>query len=261
MSKLTPLPAATVTLVRDGAQGLEVLMMKRNLQSAFVPGRYVFPGGAVDRADAAGEVYARCMGLDDTAASRRLGVAADGLAYWIAAIRESFEEAGLLLARAEGGQPVERAQAAELARHRKAVAAGELAFDALLRDAGLTLALDELVYFAHWITPVGSPRRYDTRFFIARAPAGQEPVHDNEETIESVWVSPRAGVERYREGKFKLMTPTIHTLRLFATYETAAALIDAMHALPDVPTIAPRIAQDGRRVMPGEPGYDELAAG
>ena len=257
MPDITPLPAATVTLVRDGPQGLEVLMMKRNLQSAFVAGKYVFPGGAVDRADTADGVYARCTGLDDEAASRRLGVPAHGLAYWIAAIRESFEEAGLLLARAATGEPIGHAQATELSRHRKSVADGDLAFEALLHDAGLKLAVDELVYFSHWITPAGAPRRYDTRFFIAHAPAGQEPVHDNEETIESVWVSPRAGVERFREGTFKLMTPTIHTLRLFAGYESAAALLDAMRALPDVPTIAPRIAKDGRRVMPGEPGYEE----
>ena len=257
MPDITPLPAATVTLVRDGPQGLEVLMMKRNLQSAFVAGKYVFPGGAVDRADTANGVYARCTGLDDESASRRLGVAEHGLAYWIAAIRESFEESGLLLARTATGQPVGHAQAFALARHRKAVADGELAFDALLNDAGLKLAVDELVYFSHWITPAGAPRRYDTRFFIAQAPAGQEPVHDNEETIESVWVSPRVGVEQFRQGTFKLMTPTIHTLRLFASYDSATALIDAMRALPDVPTIAPRIAKDGRRIMPGEPGYEE----
>ncbi len=260
MADLTPLPAATVTLVRDGPQGLEVLMMKRNLQSGFVPGKYLFPGGAVDKADAANGVYARCTGLDDETASRRLGVPAHGLAYWIAAIRESFEEAGLLLARAATGQPVGHAQATELSRHRKAVADGELAFEALLHDAGLQLAVDELVYFSHWITPAGAPRRYDTRFFIAQAPAGQEPAHDNEETIESIWVSPRAGVERYGAGTFKMLTPTIHTLRLFAGYESAAALIDAMRALPDVPTIAPRIGKDGRRIMPGEPGYDEAGA-
>jgi hypothetical protein len=117
------------------------------------------------------------------------------------------------------------------------------------------------VYFAHWITPPGAPRRYDTRFFVAPAPVGQEPMHDNEEMIESVWMSPREGVERYHAGTFKLMTPTIHTLRQFAGYETTDALLAGMRALPNVPTIAPRIAKDGRRVLPGEPGYDELAAG
>jgi len=259
MAELTPLPAATVTLVRDGAQGLEVLMMKRNMQSAFVPGRYLFPGGSVDPGDGLADIYAHCTGLTDETASSRLGLESGGLAYWVAAIRESFEESGLLLAHSENGVPISHEQAAELAQHRKAVATGQLAFDTLLRDAGLNLEVASLVYFAHWITPRGSPRRYDTRFFVAHAPAGQEPVHDNEEMTESVWISPPEAVERHRTGKFKLMTPTIHTLRQFAEYATADALLAGMRALPDVPTIAPRISKDGRRLMPGEAGYDELA--
>ncbi len=260
MTKLTPLPAATVTLIRDGAQGLEVLMMKRNMQSGFVPGRYLFPGGAVDAADAHRDIYTRCKGLDDATASKRLGTASGGLAYWVGAIRESFEESGLLLAHTEDGKPIAHARAAELAQHRNAVAKGELAFDTLLRNEGLALEVDALVYFAHWITPPGAPRRYDTRFFAAYAPAGQEPAHDNEETIESVWMSPREGVERHEAGTFKLMTPTIHTLRLFAKYTTADELLTALRALPDVPCMAPRIDKTGRRLLPGEPGYNELPA-
>jgi 8-oxo-dGTP pyrophosphatase MutT (NUDIX family) len=260
MTAITPAPAATVTLVRDGSQGLEVLMMRRNLQSVFVPGKYVFPGGSVDRADAAPGIYARCAGIDDTTASGRLGLAADGLAYWIAAIRESFEEAGLLLAHDAAGEPVASARATALARHRKAVAAGELSFDTLLRDEDLKLGTGDLVYFSHWITPVGAPRRYDTRFFVARAPTGQDPVSDNDETIESIWVRPQEGVARYEEGTFKMLTPTIHTLRLFADFDSTDRLLDAMRAVGDVPAILPRIARDGRRLMPGDPGYEEAAA-
>src|SRR3954469_21477794 len=147
MSSLIPLPAATVTLVRDGAQGLELLMMKRNLQSAFVPGRYLFPGGSVEPSDAYADVYAHCTGLDEETASKRLGVESGGLAYWVAAIRECFEESGLLLAHGEGGKQVAHEVAAALAQHRKAIADNTLAFDALLRDEGLTLEVDRLVYF------------------------------------------------------------------------------------------------------------------
>lgn len=258
MAPLIPLPAATVTLVRDGSQGFEVLMMKRNEKSAWVPGRYLFPGGSVEPSDGLADIYAHCRGLTDAEASSRLGIASGGLAYWVAAIRESFEESGLLLAHDEEGKPVASEHAAELAQHRKAVAAGELPFDELLRDEGLMLEADALVYFAHWITPPGSPRRYDTRFFVACAPAGQEAVHDNDEMIESTWMSPRECVTRYKAGEMKLMTPTIHTLKLFAKYETADALLNAMRALPDVPCIAPRIAPSGRRVLPGEPGYEDL---
>ena len=110
MAKLIPLPAATVTLVRDGAQGLEVLMMKRNEKSAFVPGRYLFPGGAVDTSDGLADIHARCTGLNDETASKRLGIQSGGLAYWVAAIRESFEESGLLLAYGENGACVSHEQ-------------------------------------------------------------------------------------------------------------------------------------------------------
>ncbi|MDB5808866.1 MAG: hypothetical protein JWN94_988 [Betaproteobacteria bacterium] len=260
MAILTPLPAATVTLVRDGEQGLEVLMMKRNMQSAFVPGRYLFPGGHVDPTDGLADIYSHCMGLDDAAASMRLGIESGGLAFWVAAIRECFEESGLLLAHGENGKPIAHERAAKLAQYRKAVAAGDHPFDTLLRDEGLTLEVDSLVYFAHWITPPGAPRRYDTRFFVAHAPAGQEAVHDNEEMTESVWINPRDGVERHKAGTFKLMTPTIHSLKLFAKYETADSLLAAMRVLPNVPRIAPRIDPSGRRVLPGEPGYDALPA-
>lgn len=258
MPALTPLPAATVTLVRDGEQGLEVLMMKRNEKSAFVPGRYLFPGGAVDPTDGYPDIYSRCNGMDDATASKRLGVQSGGLAYWVAAIRECFEESGLLLAHGEGGKQVAHGVAAELAQHRKSVADNRLSFDALLREEGLTLEVDSLVYFAHWITPPGAPRRYDTRFFVAYAPPGQEAVHDNEEMVESVWMNPRDGVARHKAGDFKLMTPTIHTLKTFAKYDTADELLRSLRALPDVPCIAPRIDTSGRRVLPGEPGYDEL---
>ena len=198
MAKLIPLPAATVTLVRDGAQGLEVLMMKRNEKSAFVPGRYLFPGGAVDTSDGLSDIHARCTGLNDETASKRLGIQSGGLAYWVAAIRESFEESGLLLAYGENGACVSHERAAELAQHRKSVADNRMSFDTLMRDEGLSLSVDALVYFAHWITPPGAPRRYDTRFFAAYAPEGQDPVHDNQEMIESVWMSPRDGVARHK---------------------------------------------------------------
>ncbi len=256
---VTPAPAATVTLVRDGAEGLEVLMMRRNLQSAFVPGKYVFPGGSVDRADTDAAVYACCKGLDDAAASERLGIPAHGLAYWIAAIRESFEEAGLLLACDDSGRTATQQQVAALARHRKAVEDGTLPFDALLREEGLRMATDALVYFSHWITPVGAPRRYDTRFFVTRGPNGQEAVSDFGETIESVWVRPRDGVARFEAGDYKMLTPTIHTLRLFAAHDSADALIETLRAVGKVPAIQPRVARDGRRLMPGDPGYEEAA--
>ena len=172
MSEKTPMvprPAATVTLVRDAPGGFEVLMMQRNFQSVFVPGAYVFPGGALDAHDASDNIAALCTGLTDAEASRKLGVRSGGLAYWVAAIRESFEEAGILLACDELGDIVTLDDAVRAERfhaYRQRVEHGEHPLSEMLREEGLKLPLQRMTYFSHWITPVGAPRRYDTRFFL-----------------------------------------------------------------------------------------------
>jgi len=260
MSELTPVPAATVTLVRDGKHGLEVLMMQRNLQSAFVPGNYVFPGGAVDDQDATPDTSDLCAGLDDAGASKALGIGCGGLAYWVAAIRESFEESGLLLAYESGGNIVELIRDDVIERfsvHRRAVDEGNRSLAAIMREEGLRIAVDQLVYFSHWITPVGAPRRYDTRFFVAEAPLAQASLHDNRETISHVWIHPGAALDQHRAGGFKMRTPTVRTLEQFASFEHAASLLKAMRAQRDVPAILPRISKDGRRLLPGDAGYED----
>jgi len=258
--EMTPVPSATVTLVRDGRHGLEVLMMQRNLQSVFVPGNYVFPGGAVDEQDAAPDASELCAGLDDVQASAALGIAAGGLAYWVAAIRESFEEAGLLLAYAPGGGIVELIRDDMIERfsaHRRAVDEGGRSLAAIVREEGLRIAVDQLVYFSHWITPVGAPRRYDTRFFVAEAPPAQAPLHDNRETISHVWIHPGAALDRHRAGGFKLRFPTERTLEQCVSFDHVASLLKAMRAQRSVPAILPRIGKDGRRLLPGDAGYEE----
>ena len=259
---MTPVPAATVTLVRDSDAGPEVLMLQRNFQSGFMPGMYVFPGGALDAADDSPEARARCAGLDDPAASSVLKLERGGLAYWVAAIRESFEEAGILLACDAGGGMVALSEAAGIERfrvHRQALNAGEQEFIALLVRENLRLPADRLVYFSHWITPLGAPRRYDTRFFVARAPDAQDALHDNLETIDHVWVRPRSALDAHRRGKFNLRTPTLRTLELFAQFAAVDELIAAMRAQSEVPTILPRIAKNGQRMLPGDPGYEDAA--
>lgn len=256
---LVPRPAATVTLVRDAPGGFEVLMMQRNFQSVFMPGMHVFPGGAVDRHDHSSEIAALCVGLDDEAASRKLGIANGGLAYWVAAIRESFEEAGILLACDERGELVTLDDAERAERfhaYRRRVEHGEHPLSEMLNGEGLRLPLEQMTYFSHWITPVGAPRRYDTRFFIAVAPAAQQPLHDNRETINHVWVRPAEALSLNKQKKFDMRTPTLHTLRLFAEHDCVASLINRMQALGDIPVIEPRIAKNGRRVLPGDPEYE-----
>ncbi len=264
MTRVVPaLPAATVTLVRDTPGGVEVLLLQRNFQSGFMPGMFLFPGGALDAGDCAPAVLARCAGLDDKTASATLGLPQGGLSYWAAAIRESFEEAGVLLAYDENGALVNPGDAGHAARfdaYRRQFNAGEHALAAMLEPEGLHLAVDRLTYFGHWITPVGAPRRYDTRFFAAVAPEGQRAAADNVEAIHHVWMRPREAVERHRSGEFKMRTPTIRTLEQFLPFDSPEALIAALRAQNTIPTIQPHIGADGERLLPGDPGYDEVAA-
>ena len=263
MAPVPALPAATVTLLRDTADGLEVLMLQRNHQSGFMPGMFLFPGGGLDPGDQHAAVVSRCQGLDDGAASAALGLQSGGLAYWAAAIRESFEEASVLLAYGEDGELVNpgHAEGSErYAEYRRKLNAGEEdVLVQMLEQEKLRLATDRLTYFSHWITPVTAPRRYDTRFFAAVAPADQEAAPDNVEAIHHVWVRPSEAVERHRAGEFNMRTPTIRTLELFAPYETADALIAHLRSLRDIPAILPRIGTTGKRLLPGDPGYEAMS--
>ena len=257
---VTAMPSATVTIVRHAPRGIEVLMMRRNLKSGFVPGMYVFPGGGLDDTDLMFKNNGLCDCLDDAVASATLGIAADGLAYWVAAIREAFEESGLLLARNRAGGIIaldETETAARFSEHRRRLNAGAADFAALLLAENLRLAADQLTYFAHWITPVSAPRRYDTRFFMAEAPEGQEPFQDERETIGTAWISPAEALSLHQRGEFEMRTPTVRTLETFADYDDVASLRRGLGGKGDVRAMLPRIARDGRRILPGEPGYEE----
>lgn len=256
------LPAATVTIVRNAAGGgIDVLMMRRNLKSGFVPGMYVFPGGGLDEADHDFCGNGLCPCLEDAAASAMLGVAAGGLAYWAAAIREAFEEAGLLLARDREGRPLslaDRSTAERFDSHRRNLNAGSIGFNAMVQGEGLQLAADHLTYFAHWITPVTAPRRYDTRFFMAEVPEGQEPMHDDGETIAATWIRPAEALALHKRGEFEMRTPTVRTLETFADCTSVDSLRRSLVSIQgNVRALLPRIGKDGRRYLPGEPGYEE----
>lgn len=260
--EVTPLPAATVTLVRDAAGGLEVLLLQRSFRSGFMPGVHVFPGGGLDPGDASDQAHERSAGPGDPEASRMLGIERGGLAYFIAAIRESFEEAGILLAYGDGGGIVDLyGEAAERYRaHRRALDQGRSGLGEIARAENLRLATDQLVYFSHWITPVGAPRRYDTRFFLAVTPQHQEAEHDNREAIAHAWLRPSEALERYRRQEIKLRTPTIKTLELFAQFAGVESLMNALRAQGPIPALLPRISRDGRNLLPGDPGYEEAGA-
>jgi 8-oxo-dGTP pyrophosphatase MutT (NUDIX family) len=257
--------AATVMLVRDGNAGLEVFMMRRTLNAAFVGGFYVFPGGAIDGADRATEMAQFCVGLDDAVASERLGVRAGGLASWIAAIRECFEEAGVLLAAGPSGDVVrfdDPATEERFEAYRRAVHDGSLRLVDLCAQEGLRLITSDIGYVSHWITPVGEPRRFDTRFFVARAPEQQEPLHDDRETIASLWVRPQDALDRAAAGELSMITPTMKNLEFLLPHATAAEALAAAAAVKHPPAIQPRLVMDDGRVvgvaLPDDPGFDEL---
>jgi 8-oxo-dGTP pyrophosphatase MutT (NUDIX family) len=258
--------AATVMLLREGEGGLEVFMRRRTLAAVFAGGLFVFPGGRVDPADAMPAVAAVCRGLDDETASARLGIASGGLAFWIGAIRECFEEAGVLLAAGPDGGTVrfdtsETAQRFTWYRHR--IHDGELGLVELCAAEGLHLTVGELGYVAHWITPVGERRRFDTRFFVARAPGAQEPLHDDTETIDSRWVRPRDALERNRAGELALLPPTEASLEFLAPFESAGAVLAHAVDMAPPPPILPKARLDraGRVlgvVLPADPRYPTL---
>lgn len=265
MTERTEVPlrdAATVLLLRDGFEGLEVFMLERNLRSDFAGGAYVFPGGAVDPADRAADLDGLCEGRSDADASRRLGVDGGGLAYWVAAIRESFEEAGVLLAYDAAGAIVDLDDVAgteRWAEHRAAVDKGARRLIEVCQAEDLRLAVDGMHYFGHWITPEGAPRRYDTRFFLAAAPTRQTPLHDDRETIAHEWIRPADGLARVQARELTMMPPTTASLRAISQFDTAADALAAATEITRVPAICPRvIAIDGgvRIVLPGDRGYD-----
>jgi 8-oxo-dGTP pyrophosphatase MutT (NUDIX family) len=227
---------ATVMLVRDGHHDdhpLEVFMLRRHPRTAF-GSVHVFPGGVVDAADHARGLDAYCPGLTDPEASAQLGVTRGGRAYWVAAIRESFEEAGVLLARRADGEPLrfdhhEDVQA-RFDQHRRALHAGRRSLVDVLEAEDLLLAVDEVRYFAHWITPEGEPKRFDTRFFLARAPEGQAYAHDDAELIGSEWVRPQDALERHQAGDFPMIGPTIVSLQDIGRFATS----DQLFGSPDL---------------------------
>jgi glyoxylase-like metal-dependent hydrolase (beta-lactamase superfamily II)/8-oxo-dGTP pyrophosphatase MutT (NUDIX family) len=258
--KLTPRPAATIVLLRDGAQGPEVFMLRRTLEAKFVAGAYVFPGGKVDTADGDARIASRVAGLTDAEASRRLGLPAGGLAYWVAAARECFEEAGILLAVDAAGRRVDPARAEALGHLRARLNAGELPFAEFLEREDLYLPADDMAWLAHWITPVGRPRRFDARFFVALAPPGQDGSHDEGETIANVWIRPRDALERASRGEIELVFATQNTLGDLSRFTNAAEAFAHVQTIEvELNAACWGLASDGakslhRRSDPADPG-------
>ncbi len=250
-------PAATLVLTRDTDNGIEVLLLQRTWDAVFLPGYYVFPGGAVNAQEPEGRAHV--VGVEDADISQTMSLDEGGADYMLAAVRECFEEAGILLAQDASGQLV----GADHGVHseRMALFQEEISLAQLCAKHGLTVPLDRLAYLSHWVTPPGPPRRFDTRFFVAVAPEGQVASHDGTETIDHVWIAPAQALEEHRAGARLLGLPTIRTLRVLSEFGTTGELMRYAHAnppaaFPDQPWPAVR---KGKPVMlePNAPAYDE----
>ncbi len=234
---VAPRPASTMLLLRDGPDGMQVFMVVRHHQIDFASGALVFPGGSVDRSDhelaTRREFCGDCTGLDEASIAFRIG-----------ALRETFEESGILLARAKGSQALVSADVADelAAKHRVALNEGKVSFAEVLSEAKLTLALDLLVPYAHWITPAGMPKRFDTHFFIAVAPADQVGSHDGHESVDSVWVTPQEALDGAASGRFTVIFPTERNIYKLARHSSAEAALHAARTTPIV-TVLPVVTR------------------
>ncbi len=251
---LIPRDAATVMLVRDAPE-LEVFMLRRNHDSVWIAGASLFPGGAVDDHDRDESWATRSRSWTDERASRALGLAGGGLGFFVGAIRETFEEAGVLLAHDRHGRPVDGGTE-ELHSERDALNAGQTDFAGVVARHDLVLATDELQVFSHWVTPPGGPRRYDTWFFVAPAPPGRYR-HDEVELIESAWVRPAAALAAADEGTIDLILPTRRNLEAMARFDAAGELLDAARRgnEPDADGCVQMVTESsaGRRIaLPGD---------
>ncbi|KAA1172778.1 MBL fold metallo-hydrolase [Marinobacter salinexigens] len=252
-------PAATLILVRDTNAGIEVLLLQRTWEAVFMPGYFVFPGGAVDQSESAAREHV--LGLDEQQISRTMSLDEGGADFMLAAVRECFEEAGILLAVDAQGKAVGASHGVHT--DRDSVFRGELSLAQVCQRHGLSIPLDRLAYLSHWTTPPGPPRRFDTRFFVATAPEGQVASHDGNETIDHVWINPAQALEDHRSGRRLFGRPTIKTLRVLSSFSSTDELMRYAHANPPeaVPDKEWPALRKGKPVMlePGSPAYDEVA--
>jgi 8-oxo-dGTP pyrophosphatase MutT (NUDIX family) len=247
------IPAATILIVRDGVEGMEVFMVKRHHQIDFVAGALVFPGGKTNKGDLDAALDEFADGISAWSGAMR-GIAAT-------AIREAFEESGILFARDNATGHIvgsERLQALQPYRH--ALEKGEKTLLDMLRAENLRLACDELVHFAHWVTPKNMPKRFDTHFFLARAPAGHAGRHDGRESVDSIWIRPQDAIADRK--KWNVIFPTkLNLMKLAASSTVTAAMAAARATVPL--TVEPWVeaGPDGNILrIRDDAGYEQTSA-
>ncbi|RLA17109.1 MAG: hypothetical protein DRQ60_02855 [Gammaproteobacteria bacterium] len=235
--------ASTVILLRDSDDGPELFMLERNVKSEFVGGVFVFPGGAVDDEDSHEQLEQLTTGLSDAVASGRVGRAHGGLGFWVAAIRECFEEAGVLIGEQDGVLlSFDDATVNEsFDAGRQALNDRKVSFSEFCGSMQVTLPVDRLVYFSRWITPTGMPRRFDTCFFLCAAPTRQTPLHDGFEAVSGRWITPEKALTAGESGEIKLVPATEYTLKSLCGFDSVEVLLNDAAKRTDIPSICPEI--------------------
>ena len=260
---VTPHKATTVILVREKtSKGFEVFLVRRHDDSAFMGGNYVYPGGRVDPSDQSTDVLSLCRGLSPERASEILGHTPPGesIGYWVAGIRELFEEAGILLVYDSKGKIVSwqnRIGQEKLLRYRESLDRKDLSLSFLAQQEKIFLALDQLNYYAHWITPEARSIRFDTRFFVALHPSGQEACHDQRETTHGLWITPHQALEENSGKKLILSPPTLKTLEDLCRFSSIESLIKSLHEKKTSPILPILIKGPPQTfiVFPWDPDY------
>ena len=262
MNNLSLTPAATVLLVRDCGDELEVLMVKRSKRPPF-GNLYVFPGGKIDESDKDLNITNFCNGLNDEQASIKLGVNEGGLSYWVACVRECFEEVGILLAKKNNGQELDLngADKNKFDNYRRMLLENKISLFEICKKENLSLNLNNIEPFSHWITPEIEIKRFDTRFFIAYIPAKQTEKHDGNELTDSVWISPKKALDRSLNGEMPMIMPTISNLQQCLEFDSGQKLLEHQSKLTndDIPSILPKFFKnEGKWVglLPGDEDYD-----
>lgn len=257
--------AATLILVRsaESGEGIEVLLLQRSVELDFASGAHVFPGGAVDIDDLT--MADRCIDFTDKGASERLNLNSGGISFYVAAIRECFEEAGILFARSlvddhlnspSGHLTLHTPGAsAKYQDYRRKLNSRQMPFSKLILDEDLHLTPSDLFYVSHWVTPPARTRRYDTRFFLGIFPEGQTALHDNSETIDSVWLSPAQALALHEKNELVLVFPTIRNLMALAQFKSIEQVVEWASQLKGIARIEPLVVGEGDSVrfeIPGE---------
>lgn len=260
-----PLRDAATVLILDERPDLQVLMLKRNAHSVFVPDMWLYPGGAVDPDDGSEEADQRVENRTNADASERLGLEMGGIAYWVAALRETFEEAGVLLARRRGESELldlsdpEIEKRFSVYRSRLNDREDDLDFLSVIRDEDLLLDGSGVHYISRWITPEGAPRRYDTRFFVTAMPKGQTPLHDNEEAVHHEWMRAADAIAKNETDEMLMLAPTMSVLKVLTSFDTVADALEAAAAATAADEQTLRIdlndESHNRILFPGDPGY------